>query len=437
MVRDCSEGKTIKQSFFKKSLMWLRSLYYTKKSFETLRYDKKELYSFQEKQIQEIVAHAQKIPFYRDRADFSSVTKNLDKLPILSSDELRSKDCAEDLLKRGGSVSRDTSGTTGQPIEITFDEQAHDWLSAMYARTLLIQGYRPKKLITQYWEGMDNQRSFLGRKIMPKRYIDPKSDLNAQIDIISRNNSEILQYFPHTLLAICKKINTEDLDIKTPEIVFTYGELVNKDIKEYIGSVLDSEVRDQYSTTEFGNVAWECPEGGYHILEDAVYPEIIKSNGKKASRGESGLLILTGLVNKDTPLLRYSTGDIVISGPSCGCNTSFRKISSIRGREKDIIFNSNDREIYPDQLLNAFEITEELLSYQVVAENSSYKLRYLPSKNFSDNILGKIAKKLRKDLGLKPLELEKMESFPKNKGGKIRFIDNRQDKATSFEKLYQ
>ncbi len=417
--------------------MWLRSLYYTMKSFETLKYDKNELCGFQEKQIQEIMVRAQKTSFYGASMDFSSVAKDLEGLPILSSEDLRSKECAEDLFKSESSISRDTSGTTGQPIEISFDEQAHDWLSAMYARTLLIQGYRPTNLIIQYWEGMDDQRSFLGKKLIPKNYIDPKNDLEKQIKLIDKNSPKVLQYFPYTLLAICKKINTEELDIETPDIVFTYGEIVNKKIKDYIGTVLDAEVYDQYSTTEFGNVAWECPEGGYHILEDSVYPEIIKSNGDEANKGENGLLVLTGLVNKDTPLLRYSTGDIVIPGSSCSCNTSFRKIRGIRGREKDIIFNSNDSEIYPDQVLNVLEVTEEILFYQLVAENSGYKLRYLPNNNFSDNVLEKVAKKLRKNLSLKPLELEKLESVPKNKGGKVKLIDNRQEKPASFEKLYQ
>lgn len=408
--------------------MWLRSLYYFKKSFDTLDYSPEQLLEFQEGQFREVSESARSLSFYRDHWKPLDVEglKEISELPFLDPEVLRKNQDMSQALNSGG-ISRQTSGTTGNPSKVRFDEQSHDWLSALTVRTMYLDGYRPRKKVVQYWEGMDDQRSWLGRKLMPKSYIDPDTPLETQVEILKQEQPEVLQYFPQKLLALCKKINAESTKIRSPELVFTYGEILTEGVRNYIEETLDAEVKDHYATTEFGTVGWECPEGGYHILEDSVYPEIL-NEGEQAAPGETGEMVLTGLVNTETPLVRYRIGDIVeVADQECSCETVFKKIAGIRGRKEDVFFNSEDELIYPDQVVEAVAPEVSILFYQLVAENDKYVLKYVPNTGFKQEALEGVKKKLRSELSLMPLKAQEVEKIPESAGGKLNIVENEQD----------
>ncbi|MFB6147757.1 MAG: hypothetical protein ABEJ66_02625, partial [Candidatus Nanohaloarchaea archaeon] len=167
------------------------------------------------------------------------------------------------------------------------------------------------------------------------KYVNPELGPEYQARILSELDPDFLHYFPQRLLAIAKLCRRGEYSV-SPSRIFTYGENLTSGMREYIGETFDAPVVDLYSTTEFGTVAWSCPEGGYHINEDVVYPEI-----KEVEEG-TGSLVLSGLVNSITPFLRYDIGDLVeVQAEKCSCDTSFMKVGGFRGRRSDVFRNSS------------------------------------------------------------------------------------------------
>lgn len=409
--------------------MWIRSLYYFKKVFDILRYGEIDISSFQDERLNEIFEIAETRDFYEEEwpNDFEIRTKeDLTKLPLMDSEKFRDKQSYMNQVVDENSISKETSGSTGNPVKIKINEVAYDWLSAVYLRTFILQGYRPGRKITQYWREPEENRTWIGKKIMPVNYIDSDNSIEEQIELIEKQDPDVLKYFPQVLIAICKKINADKNLKLNVELVLTYGENITPSMRDYIEETLDAKVKDQYVTTEFGIVAWECPEGGYHINEDVLISEILDLEQNKLSETSNGKIVLTGLVNDSTPLIRYDIGDIVkLSDGSCSCNTSFKRIDSIRGRKENVILNSEGRKIFPDQIVDLIAPAEEILFFKFIAEDTGYRLEYVPNSNFEDEKLDKLIEKLQSDLSLSPMEALEVEEI-EEKGGKINILENNQ-----------
>lgn len=408
--------------------MWLRSLYYVKKAFDTLQYGDK-ISRFQRRQLRKILNTCQDLPFYQDRWDGEPSSPSdslLGQIPLLEHDAFSSyTDIRPDSTISG--PSRETSGTSGQPTRIKFTNQANDWFGAIHARTLYLHGYRPRKRITQYWRSNHEQRSWIGKRMMPKQHITPDTPIPDQVETLRSQDPDIIYYFPHTLLALCKLMRRRGITPPSPDRVITYGETLTQGMRTYIHETLDAPVRDQYGTTEFGTIGWDCPDGGYHLAEDVVYPEVCDGDGTPVADGARGQLILTGLVNTATPLVRYQIGDIVERDEStCGCSTGFLRIKNIQGRQEDAFRNAEDTIVFPTQVGEQVAMAEDILFAQVTAHDDRYVFRYVPNSNCNERAVNQVASRLEADLALEPLAVEAVDRMPSSVGGKVALVDNKQ-----------
>jgi phenylacetate-CoA ligase len=115
------------------------------------------------------------------------------------------------------------------------------------------------------------------------------------------------------------------------ERLFLWGETgpsvpsVRRSLEEAWGGV---QVRDLYATEELGVLAAECEAGnGLHGFEDVFAYEVVDpATDRVLGPGERGELLVTPLRSEAMPLLRYRTGDLVITddGPCACCRTHLR-----------------------------------------------------------------------------------------------------------------
>lgn len=408
----------------------LRSVYYVKKAFDSLEQSREEIRKFQQTQLDEIIDICRDLRFYQKKwpSDFKAEgLERIDSLPSIDAYKLRYTGGGIDRIIRGEEyVSFNTSGSTGERSSVAFGKQANDWMSAIYVRTMYVQGYRPLQSISQYGESSQlEKRSWLGRKIIPKDHIYPGNSIEEQLKIIENRRPDVIDYFPQILLAITKFANRKNCVSISPELIFTRGEVMTDSMKDYMEDFFDAPIKDQYGTTEFGIVGWECPEGGYHISEDVVYPEFEETDIANGSKYRK--IIFTGLTNPITPLIRYDMGDLVKkTSDKCSCKTDFTKIGSICGRTSDVFRNADSDPVYPDELVEIIASFEDILMYQIVAEDSQYVLKYVPNIDFKKSKLEECAEKLSSELSLKPLETKEVEDIPRTLGGKLEIILNNQ-----------
>jgi phenylacetate-coenzyme A ligase PaaK-like adenylate-forming protein len=130
-----------------------------------------------------------------------------------------------------------------------------------------------------------------------------------------------------------------DLTI-APRWILTGGEVLGDDIRGRIVAAFDREPFDGYGTTEVGVVAVECDRhAGLHVFEDQVLIEIVDDDYRPVPAGRPGTrLLVTNLLNRTQPLIRYELNDLVTASPEpCACGRPFPLLKKIEGRSDDIL----------------------------------------------------------------------------------------------------
>ena len=143
----------------------------------------------------------------------------------------------------------------------------------------------------------------------------------------------ILQLF----LQCCKSNKTPP--INSLKYIESIGEMLSLHLKEELKDFFGVPVANMYGSEEHNCIAYECPYGHMHILNENVKVEVMK-NGV-ISDNESGEAIITNLNNYTMPLIRYNQGDdinLMDQNYVCPCGNTANIIKIINGRQRDIVY---------------------------------------------------------------------------------------------------
>lgn len=124
---------------------------------------------------------------------------------------------------------------------------------------------------------------------------------------------------------------------KSLRYIESFGELLSEFRRKQFETFFNVPIVDMYGSEEHNGIAYECPYGRMHILDDNVQVEILK-DGIISNHGE-GEAIITNLNNHAMPLIRYNQGDVIIKSrnTACLCESSEDHVEVIKGRQYQIL----------------------------------------------------------------------------------------------------
>ena len=113
-------------------------------------------------------------------------------------------------------------------------------------------------------------------------------------------------------------------------IEFT-GEFLLYEAIELVKNFYNCDYSNMYGTTETNGIAYMCPYGQMHVLEDNVFLEV--------DHGHLGKAMVTSLTNHVFPLIRYEVGDLLKLNKCshCMCGQSGKIIEEISGRQQNVV----------------------------------------------------------------------------------------------------
>ncbi|MBI1745261.1 MAG: phenylacetate--CoA ligase family protein [Acidobacteria bacterium] len=294
--------------------------------------------------FQEVMRYVgQKSPFYRERFRKFNIDPNLVSDPaqlgalFTTAEDLRHFPPEEFLCDRP-EMAFETTGTTAKSKRVYFsnkevEEQSLDGAVGFYAL-----GLRPEDRVVSafdysFWNAPVTFSAIIARmrcfhviaaKIPPDEFYDRV--LDYRFNVIAGQPSWIL-----CLTEIAEKKGTWPM-----KFIFTGGENMSEQTRQYIESVWNTNVYMSYGQTEaFGSIGTECKaKNGYHMNDVNLIPEII--NPDKEGYGE---LVYTTITRKVMPFIRYRSADItkIIDEP-CGCEFGpLRRLARIRGRCDEMV----------------------------------------------------------------------------------------------------
>lgn len=419
--------------------MLIRKLDYLKKS-NHLRNNanRKDISRYQWKLFKGMIEYSyNKIPFYKKifrneglhPSDFRKLA-DIKRIPVLTKNIIRENYNLLQNHNLKSSTIRNTSGSSGVPLKVAYDEKSYDYSEAIYFRSMLNSGVKPFYKGCYFWAKPYPQKKFYHRLgLINKNFIWTGSSTEDQIRQINKINPKYLYLFPSNLKLVLKNIHLLSSRINLKSIICT-GEILDKRLKQRAENYFNCPVYDHYGTQELNRVAQSCSEGVFHVDDDAIFLEVDRNN-EEVGPGEKGEVILTGLYNYKMPLLRYKVGDLATRDEPgrCKCGVNFSRIKKIEGRQDDII-RLKDKEISPRAItgkLDPFLFDDVIYNYRLIQnKRSEFLLYYIPGKNYEEKGISELVSALKKQLGRNiDLKTRSVKYLEKNLGGKHRFIKSK------------
>lgn len=152
-----------------------------------------------------------------------------------------------------------------------------------------------------------------------------------------------------------------DLDLHPLALVSTAVALSDA-LRDRLAARFGCAVFEWYSMNEAGPVASACPLGhGYHVIDPALYVEVVAPDGQPCAPGERGEVTLTGGHNPMLRLVRYRTGDWAsMAFDACPCGNPSPRLVGLEGR-KPVVFRAADGSV-----VNPVDVSRVLRAYPLV-----------------------------------------------------------------------
>jgi phenylacetate-CoA ligase len=363
--------------------------------------------------------------------------EDLQKMAIITRDEV--KDNQKDMVARNYKPSQlikaYTSGTTGSPLELFWDNRICLFKTVVDWRQKLIAGINPG----------DKMAFFLGRTINPLNRNKPpfwrhnyvlkqlffsswhlsKENLPKYLDELARFNPSAIEGYPSTMYILAKYLTTQKTAFPL-KAAFTSSETLMPHQRETIEQAFSCRLYDFYGMAERVAFATECEtHDGKHVNMDFGIVEAISKNGVPADFGSMGRIVATGLHNYAMPLIRYQTSDVTaLRKDPCSCGRGFVLMENITTKDEDIVTTKDGRYI-SSSIINA--VTHNLTSifeHQVIQDDLDHlKLRIVKKPQFSDSDRDFLLEKLSEIAGEgMKIEIEYVDGIPRTAAGKFRWV---------------
>lgn len=333
------------------------------------------------------------VDFLRNKfPDFNNISgEDISKYPLLEKEEL-----AEDSLKlmaakylpllyREELMRKDTSGSTGKYIEIYWRKQ--DYMRSMFS----LWFYRKRFYNINPWDKLCGfyTISHVGKN-------EEKERLNGNFLEFSKTNlteerlleiyNKIKEFEPVWLILqpciaelLCYiKEECQLSPINSVKYIEMTGEELTDDLRKNISDCLGGRVVNQYGANEVNSIAYECPNGNLHCMEDNVYVEIIDDDGNVLPDGEVGNIYVTTCHNYAMPFIRYGIGDIgSLKENTCSCGHKGKILELKSGRKDDWIKMEDGEKINPYVFVRAAVAVNAVFErciYQFQVTQEDYQL---------------------------------------------------------------
>ncbi|MBU7015906.1 MAG: phenylacetate--CoA ligase family protein [Theionarchaea archaeon] len=374
------------------------------------------LETIQEKRLQEMVTHAyMHTQFYRTLFDQLGITpekiktrEDLKELPPTKKTDLQ--ETFNSMVAEGYSEENCraayTAGSTGIPAKILYDPYTMDYFTAESMVEFLDTGYYPWEKVA--YTKRTTWKSHILQKVGLLRayHINTTLPEEEQALMLREINPSLIASYPSLLYAITRIVAKEKYTIN-PRAVILGGEMLTPHVRTSIEEIFRTRVIETYATIEFSTIARECPQGNWHINSTQCVVEF-----------EKGKLLVTGLINKALPLIRYEIGD---SGRPkeglCPCGRGHPMMHILEGRSGDIFILPDGREVPPIRVWGVRLLLDTTLAakkYQIIQEDTDYFIiKIVPTEKFTEDIEKRAREELIRNLGYPVIvEIEQVDEIP-------------------------
>jgi len=138
-------------------------------------------------------------------------------------------------------------------------------------------------------------------------------------------------------------IDLKEIRRRGAEVIVTTSEMLGEVNRTIIRDAFDLPVFDSYGLREAGLVSHECDRQTMHTTDEHLILETIDPETLEPTDRE-GELVVTSLISRVMPVIRYRTGDIVTLGDEpCPCGRRLNRIAISGGRAVEFVVTNRGK----------------------------------------------------------------------------------------------
>lgn len=268
----------------------------------------------------------------------------------------------------------ETTGSTGQPVRVmhTLATQVewlaltlreHSWHGSDFARPLAaVRANIDKVQHLPDWGSAVRLVARSGPSVLVPGTM-PMAEIVAFLRALQPGQ---LVLYPTLLVTLCDQLERSGDTLPGLQRVRTIGEMLQPERRRRAAALLAAPVTDLYSSRELGHIAIECPVSGLYHVPEGLVVEVLDADGRPCAEGEEGDLVITGLRNYATPLVRYRIGDRAIRGGACACGRALPTLARVMGRERNMVRMPDGTRAYPPLASQSFWQHGPVVQFQFV-----------------------------------------------------------------------
>lgn len=346
-----------------------------------------------DKKLKKMISHAyQNSTFYQKKWDGISLDDMLENwscVPVTYKDEIMYAE--EEVIPFFYFAHPDkyclakerTSGSTGKCLEAVWDTSDN------------IRSMLPLWIWRKKYYGIrtsDRFCYFYTRRGIGNKEVDTEIRKNglgfSKLDLSEKKLEKIflqMQEFrpkwlllqPSIAMVLARYIFENGVDkIDSLQYVELSGEMITESGRRFIENAFECPIASQYGCYEANSIAYECPEGKMHVMDENVHVDILDEEGKNVPEGVEGNIIITSKNNFVMPFIKYSIGDYgMLTGEKCNCGNCGKILRLTRGRKNDQIRlkSGNFISVYSFvRIFQCIELIEEIFIYQYQIIQTDY-----------------------------------------------------------------
>lgn len=399
-----------------------------------------QLEALRVRRLNEILAHAYAhCGFYKSLwggAPKLGSTAELAQLPLVSKKMVR--DNLDSIIAsspgREELIEAKTGGSTGIALKVYFDERCQQWRNAAAMRSDGWAGWRAGMLVGALWGTppvpktlKERLRNALHDRLffLDTMNLNPETMRDFALQLRRRRPGGLFGH-AHSLFVFARFIEESREEVPALQAIIATSMMLLEAEREVIERVFRCKVTNRYGCEEVGLIACECEHhDGLHVNAEHVVVELLRGDGTPCAPGEEGQIVVTDLINRGMPLVRYAIEDMgVWAARQCACGRQLPLIERLVGRRADFLKRRDGSLVagvsLVEKTVTAIAGIEQLQIVQSALDG--FELNVVPAAGYGGESQAELESVLREVFGADVhLDVRTMPRLPQERNGKYRF----------------